>query len=379
MVDGVARVVLRSDVTTLDFVYPQSDDQAAYDAAAAENRRRVETSTIEDWTPRAFVGEAAEPLLSCGEISAPARVVGLRDAERPHRRPRRAPRSRRLRRRARRRRGRLRVDRAASTWRRRGGTASSSAPRPWTRPRPTSTPSTPATRRTASYVGSGSVVGHLLNQFSMSEHEGVLRVASTTDPTWWERDQSQPGESRVTTLRPRRAAPCSRSASLERPRRRRAHLRRSASSATSATSSPSARSTRCTCSTSSDPASPTQVGELELPGLLRPTCTPSAPRGCSASASRPTPTATALGRAALAVRRRRPDRPDAAAARRSLPGLYTEVEFDHRAFLWWAPTAQAVIPARLVPTGDDGTPPASPSPTAGSTRWAGPPTPTTST
>jgi uncharacterized secreted protein with C-terminal beta-propeller domain len=48
--------------------------------------------------------------------------------------------------------------------------------------------STPAA---TSYAGSGEVTGHVLNQFSLSEHRGVLRVATTND------DQS---ESRVTTL-----------------------------------------------------------------------------------------------------------------------------------------------------------------------------------
>jgi hypothetical protein len=36
---------------------------------------------------------------------------------------------------------------------------------------------------TTSYVGSGSVPGTLLSQWAMSEHEGVLRVASTTQPS----------------------------------------------------------------------------------------------------------------------------------------------------------------------------------------------------
>ena len=37
---------------------------------------------------------------------------------------------------------------------------------------------------TTEYVASGVVTGFLLNQFAMSEHEGVLRVASTTEPDW---------------------------------------------------------------------------------------------------------------------------------------------------------------------------------------------------
>ena len=32
------------------------------------------------------------------------------------------------------------------------------------------------------YRASGGVPGYLLNQFSMSEHDGVLRVASTEEP-----------------------------------------------------------------------------------------------------------------------------------------------------------------------------------------------------
>jgi hypothetical protein len=35
------------------------------------------------------------------------------------------------------------------------------------------------------YTGTGSVSGFLLNQFSLSEHDGRLRVASTDTPQWW--------------------------------------------------------------------------------------------------------------------------------------------------------------------------------------------------
>src|SRR5690606_3548238 len=35
------------------------------------------------------------------------------------------------------------------------------------------------------YVASGEVDGFLLNQFAMDEHEGHLRVASTSSPSWW--------------------------------------------------------------------------------------------------------------------------------------------------------------------------------------------------
>lgn len=53
----------------------------------------------------------------------------------------------------------------------------------------------------AEYLASGSVDGYLLNQFAMSEHDGRLRVASTNDPSWglWS-DDDRPSVSRVDVL-----------------------------------------------------------------------------------------------------------------------------------------------------------------------------------
>ncbi|MFV1960822.1 MAG: beta-propeller domain-containing protein [Acidimicrobiia bacterium] len=48
------------------------------------------------------------------------------------------------------------------------------------------------------YVAAGSVSGYLLNQFSMDEYEGLLRVASTSSPNWW--GVGSDSESRVTVL-----------------------------------------------------------------------------------------------------------------------------------------------------------------------------------
>lgn len=49
------------------------------------------------------------------------------------------------------------------------------------------------------YQASGEVDGFLLNQFSMDEYEGDLRVAATSSPSWWWTADS---ESHVTVLRP---------------------------------------------------------------------------------------------------------------------------------------------------------------------------------
>ena len=49
------------------------------------------------------------------------------------------------------------------------------------------------------YQASGEVEGFLLNQFSMDEYGGDLRVAATSSPSWWWTEDS---ESHVTVLRP---------------------------------------------------------------------------------------------------------------------------------------------------------------------------------
>lgn len=55
--------------------------------------------------------------------------------------------------------------------------------------------------KTTDYVATGSIPGYLLNQFAMSEHNGDLRVASTTSPNWWGQGGDRQ-ESMVSVLRP---------------------------------------------------------------------------------------------------------------------------------------------------------------------------------
>ena len=51
------------------------------------------------------------------------------------------------------------------------------------------------------YEASGVVPGYLLNQYSLSEQGGDLRVASTSEPVWWQGAQQSDSESYVTVLR----------------------------------------------------------------------------------------------------------------------------------------------------------------------------------
>jgi uncharacterized secreted protein with C-terminal beta-propeller domain len=50
------------------------------------------------------------------------------------------------------------------------------------------------------YRATGVVSGSLLNQYSMSEQDGFLRVASTEAPLWWSPQSNRPSESFVTVL-----------------------------------------------------------------------------------------------------------------------------------------------------------------------------------
>jgi hypothetical protein len=54
------------------------------------------------------------------------------------------------------------------------------------------------------YVGSGTVPGYLLSQWSLSEFQGVLRVVSTETPAWW--GAGADSQSDLTTLRPQGGA-----------------------------------------------------------------------------------------------------------------------------------------------------------------------------
>ena len=104
---------------------------------------------------------------------------------------------------------------------------------------------------TTTFAASGEVPGYLLNQFSLSEYGGYLRVASTSRPIWWggvSRLRRRSSQSYVTvlSLEGRRAG--SRSA-RSRGSGRASRSTRCASSTTWATWSRSARSTRSTRST----------------------------------------------------------------------------------------------------------------------------------
>lgn len=195
--DGVARIVLSSPFgERLEFVYP--NDSGDEDEAEDENRRVVEEAEADDWLPRAFV-EAPNgtttppaPALDCAAIGRPEEFSGLGlvwVATVPL--------------------GTQDVSATGSA-----GVVSSggityasattlyvgtsrwvegdSGPFSPARPEPPRTALHAfdlAAGGPATYVASGEVPGTLLNQFSMSEKDGLLRLAVTESDAGFGEDQ----------------------------------------------------------------------------------------------------------------------------------------------------------------------------------------------
>jgi Beta propeller domain len=193
MVDGVVRLVTISSIPSgVAFESPKSYDAAGLAAATARNRELLAAADAESWLPRATFVDVARgriehrPLVECRQVWQPSEFSGLglttvttldleggltlldadaifSDAEIVYAS-----------------RDSLLV--ATERWRDRPVTWS-----PSVTPRGVRTMlhkfGTGGTK--TRYRGSGAVEGYLLSQWSLSEHEGVLRVASTERPTTW--------------------------------------------------------------------------------------------------------------------------------------------------------------------------------------------------
>ena len=188
------------------------------------------------------------------------------------------------------------------------------------------------------YLGSGEVPGYLLNQWSLSEHSGTLRAATTSMPP---RNSGARGESAVRTLQERdgRLVQVGEVAGLGKGERIYAvrYIGDTAFVVTFRQVDP------LYTLDLSDPAKPRKVGELKVPGYsayLHPVGD-----GLLLGVGQD---ATADGRR-TGVQLSLFDVSDLAAPVRLdqyAVGAesYTEVEDDHRAFLWWAPERLAVLP-----------------------------------
>jgi len=202
LIDGKINVALQSDQYDFGFVYPQGEK--GEEQAEEFNRQIIMESEIGDWLPtyRLSGGDVSGQgqLADCGNVHAPAdfsgfgslSVVTIDGAEG------------------------LSTPQAASVlasgqnvyastssmwistnqwfdWELMDDAARSNAENSFT----TQIHGFSISGDTPQYTASGSVRGHLLNQFALSEYEGVLRVASTDGSMWGANPDS---ESFVTTF-----------------------------------------------------------------------------------------------------------------------------------------------------------------------------------
>ena len=228
-VDGVVRTVVRSTPADLGFVYPSRGGEATVERATQANRQVVAETDLGDWLPSMTVDrgghETTSAAVDCEAVAQPVSFAGF-DVVTV-----------------------LGLDLAAGSTEPLPATAVvagagtvyaspdalyvSTTRYPRAGGRGDQAPATTATNQVdevtteihafalpadaaARYEASGSVPGTLLDQFAMSEHDGHLRVATTTQPDRWSgpmlvepdggiasRRAAQPAvsESRVTVLR----------------------------------------------------------------------------------------------------------------------------------------------------------------------------------
>ena len=192
VVGGSARIVVSSMPDDLPFVYPQNAN--GEERASRFNRDVVAETVLADWMPE-FVLESADgstvdgPLHECTDVSRPATFAGFSTLsvltvplDRPLSRPTTtavlAEGSTVYS-------GHQNLYVSTNTWVDPAELEDEDRRSWWDRNWDTALHQFDVTDpERATYTASGEVPGHLLNQFSMSEHDGHLRVATTTGGPW---------------------------------------------------------------------------------------------------------------------------------------------------------------------------------------------------
>ncbi len=195
MIDGVVRVVTSSRPGAIGWAVPESPDLAAQERSADANREIAAETTIDDWLPRFVLSDATGAAVDSGRLVDCARVWVPPHYDGP---------------------GTLSItaidiasDGLAGPMNTTSITSDGSTVyassehlyvtttrwHDWrsepTAPDDDTTVETEihvfgtAGRATSTYLGSTTVTGTVLNQYSMSEHAGHLRIATTTTPAWW--------------------------------------------------------------------------------------------------------------------------------------------------------------------------------------------------
>ena len=206
--------------------------------------------------------------------------------------------------------------------------------------------STVAPRSTV-YRGAGRVRGFVLNQFALSEHEGHLRVATTDIPSWFSEGES---ESFVTTMKLERGAMprTGRVGGIGRGERIFA-VRFVGDRGYVVTFR---RIDPLYTLDLADPARPAVRGELKIVGFssyLHPISdTQIIGVGQDATAA-----GSIIGTQVSLFDVSNPAAPKRVDSK-TIAGGFSDAEFDHRAFLWWAPERLAILPVQAFEYTDSG-------------------------
>ncbi|WP_419863274.1 beta-propeller domain-containing protein [Candidatus Poriferisodalis sp.] len=210
LTDGVVRLVTRSRPRAIPWAVPETADLAAQERSTGANRDLVASTTVDDWLPRFSLSDASGTataggrLVDCDRVWVPPHYAGpgtlsvttidissegldgpmdtssiMSDGSTVYASPEH-----------------LYVTTTRwHDWRLEPAGPGDGAPVE------TEVHMFDTTgRATSTYVGSASVIGTVLNQYSMSEHEGHLRIATTTAPVWqpWRTEGGPESESFVT-------------------------------------------------------------------------------------------------------------------------------------------------------------------------------------
>jgi len=348
---GAARFVVRTEPTGLEFTYPKGSGLRAEREAEQANRRVIEDSTIENWLPYYVLEDHSDgsvvegTLLDCSDVYLPDESAGLGltavltvDTG-----------------------GGLEVGTASAAIFAAGETIYASADNlyiatnPWIEPAILEGDWEDAAKDFATtihrfdtsdndaitYEGSGAVGGYLLNQFAMSEHDGYLRVATTDAASRWGFAPDQ--ESWVTTMEIESMAVAGRVGELGRGEQIYS-VRFVADIAYVVTFR---QVDPLYTIDLSDPSQPAVLGELKIPGYsayLHPVG-----EGRILGVGQD---ATLEGRI-MGTQVSLFDVSDLAAPELiskvtlSGDGSSSTAEYDHRAFLYWAPAELAVLPVQI--------------------------------
>ncbi len=204
MVDGAVRLVVSSGPTGFAWAYPEGGGLRSEREAEKKNRETIESSTIENWLPYFIITDhegrdeivAEGTLLACDRTHHPDEFSGFTTLSLVTLDP-----------------NALNIVDSTGVFADGDIVYSSDdatyvATTQWQDPVIFERGERPEGAKTqihkfslspsgANYRASGAVPGYMLSQWSMSEHDGYLRVASTSSPQWWDGPES---ESMVTVL-----------------------------------------------------------------------------------------------------------------------------------------------------------------------------------